>query len=124
MLIETLRVLAEGTVCNFIEYLLFEYDLPNGIKITLSSGQTECTCTLFPKDKLLEFIHPLDMIKNEGGYQDESQNAHFQITDSLFIKCKTRGEHHNDVIVTFTRYERPAAKWLFHVVNSGALHGC
>jgi hypothetical protein len=104
--------------------LLFAYDLPNGIRATLSPSEEFCTCILFPKDIPLELIHPLgNVIKNEGGHQEDLQNAHFQITDSIFIKCATRGAHHNDIPAEFRLYEQSMAMWMFKVVSEGKLYG-
>ena len=123
-LTEKLKLLTGGTVINYIEYLLFEYNLTNGINVTLSSSEDVCTCILSPKGRLLEFIHPLgNVIKNEGGYQDELQSAHFQVSDSVFIKCTTRGAHHNDITMEFRLHEQSMAVWMFKVVTRGKLFG-
>jgi hypothetical protein len=126
-LTEKLKLLTEknpGQVVNYIEYLLFEYNLSNGINVALSSSENVCTCILFPKDILHEFIHPIgNVIKNEGVYQDELQNAHFQVSDSVFIKCTTRGAHHNDISMEFRLHEQSMAVWMFKVITRGKLFG-
>ena len=126
-LTEKLKLLTEkdpGQVINYIEYLLFEYILANGISVTLSSSEEVCTCILFPKDILREFIHPLgNVIKNEGKYQDQLQNARFQVSDSEFIKCTTRGAHHNDITMEFRLHEQSMAVWMFKVITRGKLFG-
>jgi hypothetical protein len=115
------RVLPVCKIFSDVEFLCFEFKLPNQIQVTLTSRkESVCECIFSPRDLLSSFLESTgSAVKHEDKHQGYVKHAFISVTESIRKKCTTRGGRHNDVSVEFSLFEIEIAVWLVVAVMNG-----